>query len=91
MLPKRPFPESALVGRGEIESSTPVSSKWIHGISAGTCTPPTASAMPATASRANRITVKWSWTKPTSASSETYSARCRAVSCGSARKTGPIS
>ena len=29
--------------------------------------------------------------KPSSASSETYSARCRTVSCGSARNTGPTS
>ena len=42
-------------------------------------------------SRSTAMTVKWSSMKPSSTSSDTYSARWRTVSCGSARNTGPIS
>ena len=37
------------------------------------------------------MTSRSSSMKPISASSETYSLRWRGVSCGSARKTGPVS
>ncbi len=48
-------------------------------------------ACPAIASRSIAITSWWSVMKPNSASRLVYCARCRAVSCGSARKTGPVS
>jgi hypothetical protein len=80
------------------------SSKPIEGISSGTSgrsspTSPTAawarsppvSTMPASTSRTRAMTSWWSSMNPSSTSSDTYSARWRTVSCGSARKTGPTS
>ena len=51
----------------------------------------TAVVIPASACRSTASTSRWPAMKPSSASSDTYSARCRAVSCGSARNTGPVS
>ena len=85
--------------------SSCAATKSMCGISAGTlgqreveqrrarasprsCIRPT---MPASTSRSTAMTVKWSSMKPSSTSSDTYSARWRTVSCGSARNTGPIS
>ena len=50
-----------------------------------------AASMPASTSRSTAITSRWSAMKPSSTSSEVYSARWRTVSCGSARNTGPTS
>ena len=51
----------------------------------------TTQTIPASTSRSTASTSRWSSMKPSSTSSERYSARWRTVSCGSARNTGPTS
>ncbi len=51
----------------------------------------TASVIAATTHSSTAMTSRWSAMNPISASHETYSFKCRGVSCGSARNTGPTS